>query len=149
MSLTIFAQRLSPLSRVIHQCPFSVRNDFFRVASTASRQLLIVKSAHINIINSTLYAPATGKIAGNVSLCQLYRTPLLTTNLPFRQQQFSSLFKISQRSFTGKNDWNELQDLSLMKRLKVMLKKYWYVAIPIHVVNSIVWFTCLFLLMKW
>lgn len=45
----------------------------------------------------------------------------------------------------AQDEWAELQKLSLMKRLHVMLKKYWYVAIPLHCVNCGLWLLALYL----
>lgn len=47
------------------------------------------------------------------------------------------------------NEWEELLKLPLMKRMKVMFKKYWYIAIPLHCVNSALWFASMFFLVKW
>ncbi|KAH9416068.1 hypothetical protein DERP_000564 [Dermatophagoides pteronyssinus] len=45
-----------------------------------------------------------------------------------------------------KNEWEELMKLSLVKRLHVMFKKYWYIAIPFHCINCAIWFASFFLL---
>ncbi|UXI18872.1 hypothetical protein NH340_JMT04815 [Sarcoptes scabiei] len=46
------------------------------------------------------------------------------------------------------NEWDELTKLPLTKRLHLMLKRYWYIAIPFHLVASCFWFGSLFLLCK-
>lgn len=47
------------------------------------------------------------------------------------------------------NEWEKLLKLPLMKRMNVMFKKYWYIAIPLHCINSALWFASMFFLVKW
>lgn len=46
------------------------------------------------------------------------------------------------------NEWEELAKLSIGARLKVMLKKYWYIALPLHFAGSVAWLGSLYLLCK-
>lgn len=39
--------------------------------------------------------------------------------------------------------------LPLGARMKMLIKKYWYVAIPIHMVTCTIWFGLLYLAAKW
>lgn len=47
------------------------------------------------------------------------------------------------------SEWETVKALPLGKRLKYMLKKYWYIAIPIHCISSALWFGALYMICKW
>lgn len=47
------------------------------------------------------------------------------------------------------NEWEAIMKLPLGARMKMLIKKYWYVAIPIHLVTCSLWFGLLYLAAKW
>lgn len=46
------------------------------------------------------------------------------------------------------NEWAELSKMSIGQRLKVMIRKYWYIALPLHFVGSCAWFGGFYLLCR-
>jgi len=76
---------------------------------------------------------------------------LFKSNLkPFQPRNYFSTTQRSQRldqihkngskektpSKEAINEWQQLREMSLFKRFKVMFKKYWYISIPVHCVTS-------------
>lgn len=81
----------------------------------------------------------------NVNYCRRNQSLLSNQRNSFGTQKFKDKLEINHKP-TPKNEWAELMKLSLIKRLNVMLKKYWYIAIPFHCINCAVWFVSFFLL---
>ncbi|CAG2115031.1 unnamed protein product [Medioppia subpectinata] len=46
------------------------------------------------------------------------------------------------------DDWQQMRQLSLTKKLKFMFVKYWYISIPVHVITSGLWFGASYLVAK-
>ena len=67
---------------------------------------------------------------------------------PFVRTQQSRSINFNLPRSEGPNEWETISKLSIPQRLKYMLKKYWYIAIPLHAVTSIMWFGTMYLLCK-
>ena len=63
-------------------------------------------------------------------------------------QQLRSFKPLKPLPRSGQDEWAELAKLSITKRLKILIKKYWYVAIPLHMANSLAWFGGLYLICR-
>ncbi|CAG2172251.1 unnamed protein product [Oppiella nova] len=46
------------------------------------------------------------------------------------------------------DEWQQMRQLSLTKKLKFMFVKYWYISIPVHMVTSVLWFGTTYLIAK-
>lgn len=85
-------------------------------------------------------------VINNCGRNRQFLLPFLNQRNFLGTQRFKNKVEINNTSSQPKNEWAELKKLPLVKRLHVMFKKYWYIAIPFHCVNCAVWFASFFLL---
>lgn len=149
MSISLYGSTLRPLTYVSRSLyrysspltrltPARCLQDRFRGFLTS--QPTVQSIHHISPIYHDYLICLEKRVALIGGFCAPIRRTKPTRLLPLIARRFGSV---------PANEWDELQKLSLGKRLKVMLKKYWYVAIPLHFVNCSLWFVALFILAKW
>lgn len=111
--------------------------------------ILVVKVLHSNVLKRLNLVLKVSEVlrsfkavsCENLSLIQLIKTNKITKRLE------STTNKSATNSSIPENKKNE-NPKGLFTKLKYYFKKYWYIAIPIHIVGCALWFITFYLVVR-
>lgn len=136
---------------------------FSAINSTNSRYFCSFSLKKSNYLKLNCFAnilnPRQTKTSFSILLSKIYfqtlRQRINFSTFSPRNQRLNQILKNEIKDKSSKspkmeevNEWQQMRQLSLTKKLKFMFTKYWYISIPIHFITSILWFGTSYLIAK-
>lgn len=119
------------------------------MATYCHRLLINLASRRMNCIFLNQFISLQNSVNKNpllrISLTQCSSSKLLSSSIKRNVKPIRRIVEEGKKT----DEWDELSKMSLFQRYKIMLKKYWYVAIPVHAITSALWFGAFYIAAKW